>query len=152
MRKNIIIVAVLASLLSAGPSQAADESEIIAAGSVCQPATPADGASIDYLEGRTRANAAVDVTCAFPPVPPGYAQVRAELYFSDARGYWSKNRCRFYNAGSARHDARVEPHPASPNIGVARFIVDEVGFPAHAVVCNLLPGQSVYAATTVVRP
>ena len=152
MRKNIIAIAVVAGLLATADVQAADEAEIIASGSVCQPATPVDAASIEYVDGRAMARSSVSVACPLPPVPPGHHQVRAELYMNDHFGNWKTNRCRFINAGSASFDEAVRPHLDSPRIGVAIYRSDDTRIPAHVVVCNLRAGQSVYAATTVVLP
>ena len=151
MHRNII-AAGLAGLFAVGTVHAADEAELIAPGSVCQPATPVDAASIEYADGRLMARSSVDVACPLPPVPPAYRQIRAEVYINDYFGNWKANRCRFINAGSAGFDVAVQPHPDSRRIGVAVYRSDDTGIPAHVVVCNLRAGQSVYASTTVVLP
>ncbi len=142
--------------LAIAPAHAGPERspyQLQAPGSVCLPTSPDDAHYVNYLDGAVRASKPASVTCALPPSVPGYAQDSAYVTYWDGSPAWGRQKCTFYNSFPTRSWGAVvrEFEPGSV-LGQAVFPAAKAGFVAHAVVCEVLPGQMLYAVTVDLRP
>lgn len=122
-------------------------------GSVCLPTTPDDAHYVSYLDGAVRVSKPASVTCELPSSVPGYAQDGAYVTYWDGSPAWGKQACTFHNGFPTRsREVPVLEFAPGSALGQAMFPTGEAGFVAHAVVCEVLPGQTLYAVSVDLRP
>lgn len=149
-------LSVLALCLAIAPAHAGPERSPYqrqSPGAVCQPTTPVDARYVNYLEGAVTVDKPASVTCALPPVGPGYKQVGAYVTYWDGTPAWGKQACTFHNGfPSSSRSAPIEEVSAGSPVGEAAFPTDKAGFVAHAAVCTVLPGQMLYGVSVDLSP
>lgn len=146
--------ALLTLALAAVPAlPAAAQHMLQSPGAECQPTRPADAKYLDYAEGAANASGYLWVSCPLPAVPPEYERVAVRAYFLDFDERWGKQ-CHAYNSWPAAgpQTALIEPSsPTRPYIGIAAWKPDP-GKPVHALVCWLMPGQTLYGLEIEIAP
>ncbi len=159
--KTILFASFVLASLAAFAGAAQSQQIQLSAGVVCQPATAADAARLDFSNGSAAnvfaapgsADQVASVVCALQPVPPGYVMVRATVWFFDPARRWPRAYCNFFNLAPGVAPRSVPILGLSTNLSLASaaLVVDPFAFVPHAVNCSIRPGQRIYAIETTLE-